>query len=158
MTKASDEEPVMTRTEAAAQWARAFLAARGGRAPSQDVYAAGERTGYRRSTLQHALKTSRDIVAVKEGWTWVWRLVTPEEARAVAAAHAVDTEAMEERWRDHTLPRRTVVTHWPCKGLSRVVTDTLDSTAPGGVVRRTNWIHSAPTGCNSQAPTEGEAA
>ena len=148
----------MTRREAAAQWARDFLAARGGRAPSQDVYSEGGRAGYRRSTLQHVLNTSQDIVAVKDGRSWVWRLVTEEERWAIAAGHATDLDALEEHRRDRSRPFRTIVTHWPCKGVSRVVTDTLDAHAPGGVMRRTSWVHSEPTSCNIQAPTMGGEA
>lgn len=157
MTETSDEEPVMTRMASAAQWARTYLKANGGRATSRDLYAAGRRAGYRESTLQSARKTTEDIIIVKEGRSWVWRLVTPEEARAVAAAHAAVPKTAEERWRDHTLPRRTV-THWPCKGLSRIVTEVMDPSAPGGIVRRTSWVHSDPTSCNIQSPiARGEA-
>ena len=87
----------------------------------------------------------------------MWKLVSAQELTAVAKAHSTDLDALEERQRDHTRPFRTVVTHWPCKGLSRIVTDTLDAHAPGGMVRRTSWVHSQPTNCNTQAPAlEGE--
>ena len=158
MTETNTEEPVMTRREAAAQWTRAYLAARGGRAPSRGVYTAGELAGHRTSTLQRVLKTSQDIVAVKDGRHWVWRLVTEEERGAIAAAHATDLDALEENRRDRSRPFRTVVTHWPCKGVSRIVSEVLDPSAPGGVVRRTSWVHSEPTNCNIQAPTTGGEA
>ena len=159
MTKTSDEEPVMTRAAAAAQWTRTYLKAHEGRATSRDLYAAGRHAGYRESTLQSARKTTEDIIIVKEGRSWVWRLATPEEAKAVAAAHAAAPKTTEERWRNRTQPYRTVITHWPCKGLSRFVMEVLDPSAPGGIARSTSWVKGAPTNCNSQAnATEGEAA
>lgn len=82
--------------------------------------------------------------------------VGAQELTAVAKAHSTDIDALEEHRRDHTRPFRTVVTHWPCKGLSRVVTDTLDAHAPGGVIRRTSWVHSEPTNCNAQVSTTEE--
>ncbi len=156
MTKTSDEEPVMTRGQAAAQWTRAYLKGRGGQAPSQDVYAAGEGAGYRKSTLERVLKTDRGVIAVKEGRYWVWKLADARELATVAATHAVDLTTLEERWKDRTRPRRTIVTHWPCRGVSRVYTEVLDPNAPGGVIRRTSWVHSEPTSCNIQVPG-GEA-
>lgn len=157
MTDTDTQEPEITRGEAARRWARAYLTECGGEARSKDLYRAGAAAGFPTSTLQAARKASDDILTVKEGKTWVWRLTSEEELAAVAAAHATDLDALEEHRRDRTRPYRTVVTHWPCKGLSRVVTDTLDAHAPGGVVRRTSWVHSTPTNCKIQAPTmEGE--
>lgn len=156
MTETDTQEPEITRAEAARRWARAYLADHGGEACAQDLYRAGATAGFPTSTLQAARKASDDILTVKEGKTWVWRLTSEEELAAVAAAHATAPDVLEERRRDHTRPFRTVVTHWPCKGLSCVVTDTLDAHAPGGVVRRTSWVHSEPTNC--KIPTlEGEA-
>ena len=156
MTETDTQEPELSRRESAMQWARAYLTDHGGEACAQDLYRAGAAAGYRTSTLQAARKASNDILTVKEGKTWVWRLTSEEELTAIAAAHATDIDVLEERRRDHTRPFRTVVTHWPCKGLSRVVTDTHDAHAPGGVIRRTSWIHSQPTNC--KIPTmEGEA-
>jgi len=91
MTKTSDEEPVMTRAAAAAQWTRTYLKAHGGRATSRDLYAAGRHAGYRESTLQSARKTTEDIIIVKEGRSWVWRLATPEAAAALAENDAYPT-------------------------------------------------------------------
>lgn len=156
MTEIDTQEPELSRRESAMQWARTYLADHGGEACAQELYRAGAAAGYRISTLQAARKASNDILTVKEGKTWVWRLTSEEELTAIAAAHATDIDVLEERRRDHTRPFRTVVTHWPCKGLSRVVTDTHDAHAPGGVVRSTSWVHSTPTNC--KIPTmEGEA-
>lgn len=157
MTQTDTQEPEITRAEAARRWARAYLTDHGGEACAKELYRAGAAAGFPTSTLQAARKASDDILTVKEGKTWVWRLTSEEELTAIAAAHATNLDALEEQRRDHTRPFRTVVTHWPCKGLSRVVTDTLDAHAPGGVVRRTRWVHSTPTNCKIQAPTvEGE--
>lgn len=157
MTETDTQEPEITRAEAARRWARTYLTDHGGEACAQDLYRAGATAGFPTSTLQAARKASNDILTVKEGKTWVWRLTSEEELTAIAAAHATDIDVLEERRRDHTRPFRTVVTHWPCKGLSRVVVDTLDAHAPGGMVRRTSWVHSQPTNCKIQAPTvEGE--
>ena len=157
MTETDTQEPELSRRESAMQWARAYLTDHGGEVCAQELYRAGATAGYRTSTLQAARKASTDVITVKEGRGWVWKLVSAQELTAVAKAHSTDLDALEERWRDHTRPFRTVVTHWPCKGLSRVVTDTLDAHAPGGMVRRTSWVHSQPTNCNMQAPTiEGE--
>lgn len=156
MTETDTPEPELSRSESALQWARAYLADRGGEACAQELYRAGAAAGYRTSTLQAARKASKDVLTVKEGRGWVWKLVSEEEFTAVAASHATDLDAMEERQKDHTHPFRTVVTHWPCKGLTRVVTDTLDAHAPGGVIRRTSWIHSEPTNCNVQVSTTEE--
>lgn len=157
MTEIDDQEPTLSRSESALQWARTYLADHGGEACAQELYRAGAAAGYRTSTLQAARKASTDVITVKEGRGWVWKLVSEEDFTAVAAAHSTDLDALEERWKDRTRPFRTVVTHWPCKGLSRVVTDTLDADAPGGMVRRTSWVRSQPTNCNMQAPTlEGE--
>lgn len=156
MSQIATDKPELSRRESAMQWARAYLTDHGGEACAKDLYRAGATAGFPTSTLQAARKASNDILTVKEGKTWVWRLTSEEELAAVAAAHATDLDAFEERRRDHTRPFRTVVTHWPCKGLSRVVTDTHDAHAPGGVVRRTSWVHSTPTNC--KIPTlEGEA-
>ena len=156
MTETDTQEPENTRAEAARRWARAYLTDHGGEACAQELYRAGAAAGYRTSTLQAARKASEDIITVKEGKTWVWRLTSEEELTAIAKAHSTDIDALEEHRRDHTRPFRTVVTHWPCKGLSRVVTDTLDAHAPGGVIRRTSWIHSEPTNCNIQVSTTEE--
>lgn len=152
------QEPEITRAEAARRWARTYLTDHGGEACATELYRAGAAAGFPTSTLQAARKASDDILTVKEGKTWVWRLTSEEELAAVAAAHAADLEALEEHRRDRTRPFRVVVTNWPCKGLSRVVTDTLDAHAPGGVVRRTSWVHSTPTNCKIQAPTMGGEA
>ena len=135
------------------QWARAYLADHGGEACAQELYRAGAAAGYRTSTLQAARKASTDVITVKEGRGWVWKLVSAQELAAVALAHSTDLDALEERRRDHTRPFRTVVTNWPCRGVSRVVTDTLDESAPGGYVRRTSWVHSQPTTCKAPTPT-----
>ena len=156
MTETDTQEPENTRAEAARRWARAYLTDHGGEACAQELYRAGAAAGYRTSTLQAARKASTDVITVKEGKTWVWRLTSEEELTAIAKAHSTDIDALEEHRRDHTRPFRTVVTHWPCKGLSRVVTDTLDAHAPGGVIRRTSWVHSEPTNCNAQASTTEE--
>ena len=157
MPQIATDEPELSRRESAMQWARAYLTDHGGEACAKELYRAGAAAGYRTSTLQAARKASEDIITVKEGKTWVWRLTSEEELTAVAKAHSTDLDALEEHRRDHIRPFRTVVTHWPCKGLSRVVTDTLDAHAPGGMVRRTSWVHSQPTNCNMQAPAlEGE--
>jgi len=132
MTQIDTQEPELSRAEAAMQWARAYLTEHGGEACAKELYRAGAAAGFPTSTLQAARKASNDILTVKEGKTWVWRLTSEEELAAVAAAHATDLDALEEHRRDHTRPFRTVVTHWPCKGLSRVVTDTHDAHAPGG--------------------------
>ncbi len=152
----TDEEPEVTRAEAAMQWARAYLTSHGGQASSQDLYRAGNEAGHRTSTLQAARKKTTDVITVKEGRGWVWKLVSAQELTAVAEAHSADLDALEERRRDHTRPFRTVVTHWPCRGLSRVVVDTLDAHAPGGMVRRTSWVHSTPTACNQTPTPTGE--
>ena len=141
------QEPEITRAEAARRWARTYLTDHGGEACATELYRAGATAGFPTSTLQAARKASNDIITVKEGKTWVWRLTSEEELAAVAAAHATDLDALAEHRRDRTRPHRVVVTHWPCRGLSRVVTDTLDAHAPGGVVRRTSWVHSTPTNC-----------
>lgn len=157
MTETDTQEPELSRRESAMRWARAYLTDHGGEACAKELYRAGAAAGYRTSTLQAARKASTDVITVKEGKTWVWRLTSEEGLAAIAAAHATDLDAFEERRRDHTRPFRTVVTHWPCRGLSRVVTDTLDAHAPGGMVRRASWVHSTPTNCKIQAPTmEGE--
>ena len=149
----TDEEPEVTRAGAAMQWARAYLTSHGGQASSQDLYRAGNEAGHRTSTLQAARKKTTDVITVKEGRGWVWKLVSAQELTAVAKAHSTDLDALEERWRDPTRPFRTVVTNWPCRGVSRVVTDTLDESAPGGYVRRTSWVHSQPTTCKAPTPT-----
>ena len=156
MTEIDTQEPELSRRESAMQWARTYLTDHGGEACAQELYRAGAAAGYRTSTLQAARKASEDIITVKEGKTWVWRLTSEEELTAIAKAHSTDIDVLEERRRDHTRPFRTVVTHWPCKGLSRVVTDTLDAHAPGGVIRRTSWVHSEPTNCNIQVSTTEE--
>ena len=157
MTETDTQEPEITRAEAARRWARAYLTDHGGEACAQDLYRAGATAGFPTSTLQAARKASEDILTVKEGKTWVWRLASEEELAAVAAAHATDLDVLEERRRDHTRPFRTIVTHWPCRGVSRVYTEVLDPIAPGGVVGRTSWVHSQPINCNMQAPAlEGE--
>lgn len=157
MTEMDTQEPELSRRESAMQWARTYLADHGGEACAKELYRAGAAAGYRTSTLQAARKASTDVITVKEGRGWVWKLVSAQELTAVAEAHSTDLDALEERRRDHTRPFRTVVTHWPCRGLSRVVVDTLDAHAPGGMVRRTSWVHSTPTNCKIQAPTmEGE--
>lgn len=158
MTTTSDEEPVMTRVASARQWARTYLEDHGGWAPSHDILRAGAAAGYSTSTLHAARRATHDIVIVRAGRNSEWRLVSDEELEGVAAAHATSVDALEEHRRDRTRPFRTVVTHWPCRGVSRVVTDTLDAHAPGGVVRRTSWINSDPTSCNIQSPiARGEA-
>ena len=157
MTEIDTQEPGLSRRESAMQWARTYLADHGGEACAQELYRAGAAAGYRISTLQAARKASTDVITVKEGRGWVWKLVSAQELTAIAKAHSTDLDALEEHRRDHTRPFRTVVTHWPCKGLSRIVTDTLDAHAPGGMVRRVSWVHSQPTNCNTQAPAlEGE--
>lgn len=158
MIKTSDEEPVMTRGQAAAQWTRAYLKAHGGWAPSHDLLRAGTAAGYPTSTLHAARRATHEIVIVKAGRNSEWRLVSDEERKGVAAAHATSVDAMEEHRRDRTRPFRTVVTHWPCKGLSRIYTEVLNPGAPGGIARRTSWVKSAPTDCNSQLPTMGGEA
>lgn len=156
MPQIATDKPELSRKESAMQWARTYLNDHGGEACAQELYRAGAAAGYRTSTLQAARKASEDIITVKEGKTWVWRLASEEELTAVAKAHSTDIDTLEEHRRDHTRPFRTVVTHWPCKGLSRVVTDTLDAHATGGVIRRTSWIHSEPTNCNIQVSTTEE--
>ena len=156
MPQIATDKPELSRKESAMQWARAYLTDHGGEVCAQELYRAGAAAGYRTSTLQAARKGSEDIITVKEGKTWVWRLTSEEELTAIAKAHSTDIDALEEHRRDHTRPFRTVVTHWPCKGLSRVVTDTLDAHAPGGVIRRTSWVHSEPTNCNAQVSTTEE--
>jgi hypothetical protein len=153
MTETDTQEPDLSRRESAMQWARAYLADHGGEACAQELYRAGAAAGYRTSTLQAARKASTDVITVKEGRGWVWKLVSAQELAAVALAHSTDLDALEERRRDHTRPFRTVVTNWPCRGVSRVVTDTLDERAPGGYVRRTSWVHSQPTTCKAPTPT-----
>ena len=153
MTETDTQEPELSRRESAMQWARAYLADHGGEACAQELYRAGADAGYRTSTLQAARKASQDVITVKEGRGWVWKLVSAQELAAVALAHSTDLDALEERRRDHTRPFRTVVTNWPCRGVSRVVTDTLDESAPGGYVRRTSWVHSQPTTCKAPTPT-----
>ena len=149
MTETSDEEPVMTRVASARQWARTYLEDHGGWAPSHDILRAGAAAGYSTSTLHAARRATHDIVIVKAGRNSEWRLVSDEELEGVAAAHATSVDALEEHRRDRTRPFRTVVTHWPCRGVSRVVTDTLDAHAPGGVVRRTSWVQIDHTNCQS---------
>lgn len=153
MTETDTQEPELSRRESAMQWARAYLADHGGEACAQELYRAGAAAGYRTSTLQAARKASTDVITVKEGRGWVWKLVSAQELAAVALAHSTDLDALEERRRDHTRPFRTVVTNWPCRGVSRVATDTLDESAPGGYVRRTSWVHSQPTTCKAPTPT-----
>lgn len=153
MTETDTQEPELSRRESAMQWARAYLADHGGEACAQELYRAAAAAGYRTSTLQAARKASTDVITVKEGRGWVWKLVSAQELAAVALAHSTDLDALEERRRDHTRPFRTVVTNWPCRGVSRVVTDTLDESAPGGYVRRTSWVHSQPTTCKAPTPT-----
>nr|DAL06579.1 MAG TPA: hypothetical protein [Bacteriophage sp.] len=156
MTQTDTQEPEITRAEAARRWARTYLTEHGGEACAQELYRAGAAAGFPTSTLQAARKASEDILTVKEGKTWVWRLTNEEELAAVAAAHATAPDVIEERRRDRTQPFRTMVTSWPCRGLTRVITETRDPHAPGGVVRRTSWVHSTPTNC--KIPTlEGEA-
>ena len=158
MSRTDTQELTTTRVEAAAQWVRDYLTEHGGRAPAMDVYAAGHKAGYVPSTLKAGRKASYDVIAVKEGKCWVWRLVNEEEFEAVAAAHSTSLDALEERRRDRTRPFRTIVTHWPCRGVSRVYTEVLDPIAPGGVVGRTSWVRSEPTTCKIQSPAmEGEA-
>jgi len=152
MSRTDTQEPTTTRVEAAARWVRDYLTERGGRAPSVDVYAAGRGAGYVPSTLQAGRKASYDVIIVKEGKCWVWQLADARELATVAATHAVDLTALEERRKDRTRPQRVVVTHWPCKGLSRVYTEVLDPNAPGGAVRRTSWVRSEPTTCKIQSP------
>ena len=156
MPQIATDKPELSRKESAMQWARAYLTDHGGEVCAKELYRAGAAAGFPTSTLQAARKASDDILTVKEGKTWVWRLTSEEELTAVAKAHSTDIDALEEHRRDHTRPFRTVVTHWPCKGLSRVVTDTLDAHAPGGVIRRTSWVHSEPTNCNAQVSTTEE--
>ena len=153
MTETDTQEPELSRRESAMQWARAYLADHGGEACAQELYRAGADAGYRTSTLQAARKASTDVITVKEGRGWVWKLVSAQELTAVALAHSTDLDALEEHRRDPTRPFRTVVTNWPCRGLARVVTDTLDESAPGGYVRRTSWVHSQPTTCKAPTPT-----
>lgn len=155
MTQIDTQEPEITRAEAARRWARAYLTEHGGEACAKELYRAGAAAGFPTSTLQAARKASDDILTVKEGKTWVWRLTSEEELAAVAAAHATDPEVLEERNRDRTQPFRTMVTSWPCRGLTRVITETRDPHTPGGVIRRTSWVHSTPTNCKIQAPTIG---
>lgn len=158
MSEASTEGPAMTRVASARQWARTYLEANGGWAPSHDILRAGAAAGYPTSTLHAARRATHDIVIVKAGRNSEWRLVSDEELEEVAAAHATSVDALEEHRRDRTRPFRTVVTHWPCRGVTRIVTDTMDAHAPGGVVRRTSWINSDPTSCNIQSPiARGEA-
>lgn len=156
MTEIDTDEPELSRAEAALHWARAYLADHGGEAYAQELYQAGAAAGHRTSTLQAARKKSADVITVKEGRSWVWKLVSAQELAAVAKAHSADLDNLEEHWRDRTRPFRTVVTHWPCRGVSRVVTDTLDTHAPGGMVRRTSWVHSTPTACNQTPTPTGE--
>lgn len=153
MTETDTQEPELSRRESAMQWARAYLADHGGEACAQELYRAGAAAGYRTSTLQAARKASTDVITVKEGRGWVWKLVSAQELTAVAKAHSTDLNALEEHRRDRTRPFRTVVTNWPCRGVSRVITDTLDESAPGGYVRRTSWVHSQPTTCKAPTPT-----
>ena len=158
MSRTDTQEPTTTKVEAAAQWVRDYLTERGGRAPSVDVYAAGRGAGYVPSTLQAGRKASDDVIIIKEGKCWVWQLVNEEELETVATAHSTSLDALEERRRDRTRPFRTIVTHWPCRGVSRVYTEVLDPIAPGGVVGRTSWVRSEPTTCKIQSPKmEGEA-
>lgn len=157
MTETDTQETELSRRESAMRWARAYLADHGGEVCAQELYRAGATAGYRTSTLQAARKASQDVITVKEGRGWVWKLVSAQELTAVAKAHSTDLDALEERRRDHTRPFRTIVTHWPCRGVSRVYTEVLDPIAPGGVVGRTSWVRSEPTTCKIQAPTvEGE--
>jgi len=108
--------------------------------------------------MHAARRATHDIVIVRAGRNSEWRLVSDEELEGVAAAHATSVDALEEQRRDRSRPFRTIVTHWPCKGVSRIYTEVLDPNAPGGVVRRTSWVHSEPINCNVQSPTvEGEA-
>lgn len=158
MSEASTEGPAMTRVASARQWARTYLKNHGGWAPSHDILRAGAAAGYPVSTLHAARRATHDIVIVKAGRNSEWRLVSDEELEGVAAAHATSVDALEEHRRDRSRPFRTVVTHWPCRGVSRIVTEVADSTAPGGVVRRTSWVHSDPTNCNIQVPTMGGEA
>ena len=158
MSEASTEGPAMTRVASARQWARTYLEANGGWAPSHDILRAGAAAGYPVSTLHAARRATHDIVIVKAGRNSEWQLVSDEELEEVAAAHATSVDALEEHRRDRSRPFRTIVTHWPCKGVSRIVSEVLDSTAPGGVVRRTSWVHSEPINCNIQSPiARGEA-
>ena len=158
MSRTETQEPTTTRAEAATQWVRDYLTEHGGRAPAMDVYAAGHKAGYVPSTLKAGRKASYDVIAVKEGKCWVWQLVNEEELETVAAAHSTSLDALEERRRDHTHPQRIVVTHWPCRGLTRVTTETLDPTSHDGFSRRTSWVRSEPTTCKIQSPDmEGEA-
>ena len=156
MTETDTQEPELSRRESAMQWARAYLADHGGEACAQELYRAGATAGHRTSTLQAARKASEDIITVKEGKTWVWRLTSEEELTAIAAAHATDLDTFEEHRRNHARPFRVIATSWPCRGLTRIVTDTLDAHATGGVIRRTSWVHSEPTNCNIQVSTTEE--
>lgn len=157
MTEIDTQEPELSRRESAMRWARAYLADHGGKVCAQELYRAGATAGYRTSTLQAARKASTDVITVKEGRGWVWKLVSAEELARIAKAHAVDADVLEDRHRDRTQPFRTMVTSWPCRGLTRVITETRDPHAPGGVIRRTSWVHSQPTNCNTHAPAlEGE--
>lgn len=156
MTK-TDEEPELTRIEAAQQWLNAYLTSHGGQARAQDLYAAGAKAGYPASTLRKARKSIKGCILVKADRTWVWKLASAEELTAVAKTHAVDPEVFEERHRDRTQPFRTMVTSWPRRGLTRVITETRDPDAPCGITRRTSYVHSTPTACTSHASTiEGE--
>ena len=156
MTK-TDEEPELTRVQAAEQWLNAYLTSHGGQACAQELHAAGAQAGYPASTLREARKSIKNCILMKADRTWVWKLASAEELTRIAKAHAVDPEVFEERNRDRTTPFRTLVTSWPCKGLTRIVTETRDTDAPGGIIRRTSYVHSTPTACNVHASTiEGE--
>ena len=152
MTK-TDEEPELTRVQAAEQWLNAYLTSHGGQARAQELHAAGAKAGYPASTLRKARKSIENCILVKADRTWVWKLASAEELTRIAKAHAVDADVLEERHRDRTQPFRTMVTSWPCRGLTRVITETRDTHAPGGIIRRTSWVHSTPTACTSHAST-----
>jgi len=157
MTQIDDQEPTLTRIEAAQQWLNTYLTSHGGQARAQELQAAGAKAGYPASTLRKARKSIENCIIMKADRTWVWKLASAEELTRIAKAHAVDADVLEDRHRDRTQPFRTMVTSWPCRGLTRVITETRDAHAPGGVIRRTSYVHSQPTNCKIQAPTmEGE--
>lgn len=154
MTQIDDQEPTLTRIEAAQQWLNTYLTSHGGQARAQELQAAGAKAGYPASTLRKARKSIENCIIMKADRTWVWKLASAEELTRIAKAHAVDADVLEDRHRDRTQPFRTMVTSWPCRGLTRVITETRDAHAPGGVIRRTSYVHSQPTNCNTAL--EGE--
>ena len=153
MTQIDDQEPTLTRIEAAQQWLNTYLTSHGGQAHAQDLQAAGAKAGYPASTLRKARKSIENCILMKADRTWVWKLASAEELTRIAKAHAVDTDVLEDRHRDRTQPFRTMVTSWPCRGLTRIVTETRDPDAPGGITRRTSYVHSEPSSCKSHAST-----